>query len=244
LSSSTITTTVAIGTNYSIGSLIEYPSYAGYQAYPDQPDNSVLSVNASWQVPAANCTEVTKNIHALSAAWVGMFDFRNLEQIGTESNCFGNYPSYVAWYEFWPAQEYVQTINRYNVNAGDVMSAQVSYTPSSSFNYTLTITDQTQGWSVTANGTGGGNIEAEWIVEAPTNTQGEPYPLANFGSVVFFSCSMTVLYNGEATTSPITNEDNVYPIEMVNGATGDTLATILNLLSDGTGFEVTWQNNR
>ena len=124
------------------------------------------------------------------------------------------------------------------------MSAQVSYTPSSSYNYTLTITDQTQGWSRTITGSGGGNIEAEWVVEAPANSQGEPYPLANFGSVTFSSCSMTVLYNGKATISPITNEDNVYPIEMVNGATGDTLAIISNLSSDGTSFVVTWYNSQ
>ncbi len=68
--------------------------------------------------------------------------------------------------------------------------------------------------------------------------------IANFGIVNFSSCSMTVLYNGEATMSPITNEYNVCPIEMVNGAMGDTLATISNLTSDGTSFVVTWYNSR
>jgi hypothetical protein len=124
------------------------------------------------------------------------------------------------------------------------MGAVVSYTPSSNYNYTLTIMDQTQRWSKSVAGTGGGNIEPEWIVEAPVNAQGEPYPLANFGNVTFSSCSMTVLNNGIATTSPITNEDFVYPLEMFNGSTENTLATTSDLSNGGTSFTVTWNNSQ
>ena len=168
--------------------------------------------------------------------WVGIDDQSKIEQIGTSSNCEYGSPQYYAWYAFWPST-YSIYIN--NVNPGDIMVASVSYNPSS-FIYALSIHDVTNGWNgvtYTFTGHGGAPLEADWIVEQIHNPG--VYPLTNFSSVTFSSCSMTQTYNGETVNGPITNDDGVTQISMVD-INGNLMASTSDLSENGTTFTVTW----
>jgi hypothetical protein len=92
-----------------------------------------------------------------------------------QTDCSSGTPAYQAWYEMYP-----QNPVYYNdpVSAGDSFSASV--TTDGSGNYTLTISDTSQGWTETTPGSfQGENASAEAILESPSAA----YP--NFGTVPF-----------------------------------------------------------
>ena len=236
--STSTSTTITTGTGYTIMQINDH-SRAGYEAALNQ-GYGLKVVSASWIVPSASCNGGTSN-ELFSFMWVGIEDFTKIEQIGTRSDCFGSNPTYFAWYEFWPTQANSVTINQ--VSPGDQIQAQVSYSISTSI-YTLTISDQTQRWTKTFSGSGGQNLEPDWIVEAPVDSSGQQYPLADFGSVTFSSCSMTLIHNGQIIMAPITYNDQVFQVTMFDGNTNRILASPSSLSSDGTSFTVTWENSQ
>ncbi len=189
-------------------------------------DNAFSSVSSSWTEPTATCNDSGTE---LAFFWVGLdgYNSDSVEQTGTESDCSGGSPYYYGWYEMYPAAP----VNFTNpVAPGDSMSASVTV---SGDNYTLTLTDSTQGWTQTENETGSGlaNNSAEVISEAPiSSSSGRPFPLADFG---------TINYSGSTVNGTSMGSQNPTSITMV-ASSGDQLDSTSAM--DGSGdFSNTWQ---
>lgn len=186
-------------------------------------------VKGSWVVPTATCS---RRQTAYSSFWVGIDGdgTNSVEQTGTDSDCSRGTPTYYAWYEMYPAFP----VNLSNtVRSGDSMTAEVKYNSGSSF--TLTITNNTRGWTFTTNQSlsGAARGSAEWIAEAPSSNSGV-LPLANFGTVNFTACTA----NGVSISS------NPNPDEIVmTTSSGTVKAQPSGLGSGGQSFSVTWHHS-
>ena len=184
------------------------------------------TVSASWTQPSASCTGST----AYSSFWVGLDGDTSstVEQTGTDADCSGSTPQYYAWYEMYP--KFPTNLNK-PVQPGDQLSASV--TTDGRGNFTLTISDTTQGWTnqKTAKLRSAKLSSAEVIAEAPSSSGGV-LPLANFGTVSFTGASA----NGAALTSSTPNID---PITMQSGS---TVKAKPSGISNG-AFSVTWQHS-
>jgi peptidase A4-like protein len=180
------------------------------------------SVSSNWTEPSASCNGGTQ----YAAFWVGLdgYNSDSVEQTGTDSDCSGGSPDYYGWYEMYPADPVYFTNP---VSPGDSMSASVTV---SGTNYTLTLTDNTQGWTQTENETGSfSNSSAEVITEAPSSSEG-PLPLADFG---------TINYSGASANGSSMGSQNPTSITMV-GSSVDQLDSTSGI--DGSGdFSNTWQ---
>ena len=183
------------------------------------------SVSASWTEPTAKCSGT-----AYSSFWVGLDgDTSNtVEQTGTDADCSGSTPQYYAWYEMYPKFP----VNlKFTVHPGDHLSASV--TTNGSGQFTLTITDSTQGWSNTTNARlkSAKLASAEVIAEAPSSSQGV-LPLANFGTVSFSGAKA----NGSLLASSTPHLD---PITMQSGS---TVKAQPGSISNGS-FSVAWKHS-
>jgi hypothetical protein len=130
------------------------------------------TVSASWAEPYVSCNSTND----LMAPWVGIdgYGSSSVEQTGVATDCSSGAPVYQAWYEMYPAGPVYYS--NY-VAPGDQISASVSRSGTS---YTLTLTDNSQGWTrTTTQSLNAANASAEFIIESPTGA----YP--NFGSVYF-----------------------------------------------------------
>jgi len=130
------------------------------------------SVSASWTEPAVTCNSSDD----LYAPWVGIdgYGSQSVEQTGVATDCSSGSPNYQAWYEMYPDSP-VYYDNP--VQAGDNFTASVRR---SGTDYTLTITDNTAGWTQhVTKSYNGANSSAEFILESPTGA----YP--DFGTVRF-----------------------------------------------------------
>ena len=183
------------------------------------------SVSSSWTQPTAQCN----GDQTFSSFWVGIDGdgTNSVEQTGSEADCDGGAPTYFGWFEMFPAAPV-----EYNkpVAAGDAMSASV--TTDGNGNFTLTLTDQTQGWNeVTQQASQTAQLgSAEIIAEAPSSQNGV-LPLTNFGTVNFTAAQA----NGAPVGATATNE-----LTMVSG-NGAVEATPSDL-SGGQDFSVTWNS--
>ena len=198
------------------------PNWSGYVVTGS--DNAFNSVSSSWTEPTATCNDSGTEY---AAFWVGLdgYSSDSVEQTGTDSNCSGGSPAYYGWYEMYPAAPVYFTNP---VAPGDSMSASVTV---SGDNYTLALTDSTQGWTQTENETGSGlaNSSAEVISEAPSSLSG-PLPLTDFG---------TINYSGSTVNGTPMASQNPTSITMV-ASSGDQLDS--TSATDGSGdFSITWQ---
>jgi len=145
-------------------------------------------VHASWVQPAASCTTAG---HKYSSFWVGLdgYTSSSVEQIGTDSDCLKkNKPAYYGWFEMYPAPPVNLTGA---VTPGDSLTADVS---ANSTVFTLTLTDNTSGWTFSTTQTSIAQPNsAEWVAEAPAmcGRSCRVLPLANFGTVTFTNAGAT-----------------------------------------------------
>jgi hypothetical protein len=184
------------------------------------------TVSASWTEPSVSCSGT-----AYSSFWVGLDGDTSstVEQTGTDADCSGSTPQYYAWYEMYPKFP----VNFSNpVQPKDSMSASVTNTGSG--NFTLTITDNTRGWSKSINARlrSAKLSSAEVIAEAPSGSGGV-LPLANFGTVSFTNARA----NGSLLTSSTPGID---PITMVTSS--GTVKAQPSSISSG-GFSDTWHHS-
>jgi hypothetical protein len=163
-----------------------------------------------------------------------------VEQDGVEADCTNGSPSLFAWVETYPAPEEEivssDTEAPAPVEPGDVVVSTV--TEDSSSEYTFSMDDETQGWTVDAGqamptGYTGEDLTSEVITEATTEcsspTSCAIMPLTNFGKVAYTSAS----YNGATDYT----SSNTTPIELVqNGVLTDTVGA----LGTGGAFTVTY----
>ncbi len=196
---------------------------------------SVTDVKGSWIVPTVQAGTPSGSY---SSFWVGIdgYGSSSVEQIGTDSDMTSSGASYYAWFEFYPHPAYLVPIT---VRAGDVISAEVSY---SSRSFTVTIKDGTQTWSTSSKVNQAHRSSAEWIVEAPYS--GGVLPLADFGTVDFGHQYTNVPSTCYATISGITGDIGSFkyvPITMVTSS-GTVKASPSQLSSGGDSFTITWES--
>jgi hypothetical protein len=197
-------------------------NWSGYAA----TGGRFTSVSAAWTQPAVTCTAQD----TYSSFWVGLDGdgTQTVEQTGTEADCASGTAAYSGWYEMFPADPVTY---RNPVQPGDAMSASVTTTGNGTF--TLTLTDQTQGWNqVTTQTSATAQLgSAEVIAEAPSGAT--VLPLSNFGAVNFSAATV----NG----APIGSNADLSELTMVS-AGGVTEATPSALTGDNT-FSITWNSS-
>lgn len=192
----------------------------------DNTGSTYTSVSASWVQPTITCA---RRETSYASFWIGLDGdgSNSVEQTGSEGDCVRGTPTYYSWYEFYPAYP----VNYSNtVRPGDHFSSTVTSTGGGK--YTLVLTDSTQGWTHTTNGTAssGLNASAEVIAEAPSSSRGV-LPLAKFGTMTFSNATV----NGAALGTVPTPQK----ITMVSSST--TKAAVTNLTNNNT-FSVTWHH--
>jgi peptidase A4-like protein len=118
-------------------------SWAGYIALPKTAHGTFPNVDATFNVPSANCaiTPGPSPDGTDASQWVGLDGWTDgtIEADGISSDCEGTTPVYYGWFDMSPLDEVVSTMT---VSPGDAMQASVAYASGS---YTLTLTDITTG---------------------------------------------------------------------------------------------------
>ncbi len=204
-------------------------NWSGYAAY----DATFSHVEGDWTVPTANCAGVRGQQATVAAAFVGIDGFLSstVEQSGTDTDCIGTTPFYIAWYEFYPDRAVFLDQDTYPVDPGDQMHAEVSVSGTTA---TITLQNLSQPWTLSpAPNQSSSSFDfssAEWILEAPTNR------LTNFGNINFSNASAT----GDSTTGAIDDFTND-KITMVS-RNGRTTRATPSALSGGTTFSVTFNH--
>jgi Peptidase A4 family len=196
-------------------------NWAGYAA----DSGTYTGVSASWTIPAIDCSGGKTTYSAL---WVGLDGVDNsaLEQTGTEADCISGQEEYGAWWEVLPA-----AASPYNVTVreGDVMNASVTYIGNSDF--TMTLSDATQGWSKTTTHRGSSgfqNSSAEIISEA--TSVGGSIARITPGTVTFNDCLVDAaplaasdpeaITSPDSTVTPITNGGETFSATWGSGGIG------------------------
>ena len=233
---------------------------------------SVTDVKASWVIPSvASTCENTPNGYA--AFWTGIdgWTSNTVEQIGTDSDCVNlagtknATPTSYAWFEFYPQDAYL--IGNYSrsgaceldcVAPGDTISAEVKFsgTAATGFRFrgaslfTVTIKDETQGWTFTTSSTvpGAKQSSAEWIAETPygCDTSSGFCNLSDFGSVDYGESLTSIPNTSYATVAGVTKPlgsfgSSIQEAVMVSYSGDETMAQP-SPLEDGTSFTDTWEN--
>ncbi|MFF4186694.1 G1 family glutamic endopeptidase [Streptomyces sp. NPDC001691] len=152
-------TASAFGPNTSHGAQIKDSVWGGYVA-----QGSFGRITGSWVEPHATCTSAND----LFAPWVGIdgYGSQTVEQTGVQTDCSSGSPRLSAWYEMYPAEPVYWDDP---VFEGDSMTGTVVSDGGGS--YTLTLTDNTRGWTEhTTQYLGAQNVSAEAIIESPTQS--------------------------------------------------------------------------
>lgn len=237
-------------------------------------NGSVSDAKSSWIVPsvAGMCSSTPEGYVAF---WTGIDGWTSstVEQIGTDSDCVNltgtqtATPTYYAWFEFYPQDAYL--IGSYTssgecesdcVFPGDKISAEVKFTGSNtkgfrhrtSPTFSVTITDETRGWSFTTSSSVAGAEEssAEWIAETPygCGTSSGFCQFADFGTVdygdYFTGVASTTYATVNGTTAPIGSfGSSVQKAVMVTYPSGTTtMSEPSGLEGGGTSFSDSWLN--
>lgn len=199
-------------------------NWSGYAATGSS--GAYTSVTSSWTEPTVTCGSAT----TYSSFWVGLDGYSNsaLEQTGTEADCVDGQAVYGAWWEVLPEDS---TSYDDTVAGGDALSATVTYTGS---DFTMTLTDSTQGWTETtthAGSSGFENSSAEVVAEAP-EVDGSVAALSDFGTAKFTGSQA----NGS-------NLSTYSPTEIVmTNDSGSAVRAQPSSISGGT-FSVAWKSS-
>jgi hypothetical protein len=218
------------------------PNWAGYAAAADLDTSAidtVSDVKGTWVVPKA--TGDTADTYA--ADWIGIDGYltssRSVEQIGTESEWHSDGAEYYAWWEMYDSNLQPQQVIQMTIHPGDVMTAEVRWLSGNSFQLTMTDVTTRSTFSATkALGTVAQRSSAEWIHEAPSDSDGV-LPLAHTTPVTFSQCSATI--NG--VTGPIDDPSwQSAGIDLASETSGGSFLAVIAqtspLLASGTSFTV------
>lgn len=237
-------------------------------------NGSVTDVKSSWVVPSVTCAGTPDGY---AAFWTGIdgWSSNTVEQIGTDSDCVNlegtatGTPTYYAWFEFYPQDAYL--IGNYSntgvcesdcIAPGDTISAEVKFSGSTTSGvrhhrgsqFTVTITDETKGWSFTTSSTvaGAEQSSAEWIAETPygCDTSSGFCELSDFGTVDYgeYYADPSVANTSYATVAGVTGSivsfgSSVQEAMMVSYPSGAAMMAQPSSLQDsGTSFTDTWGN--
>ncbi len=134
-------------------------NWGGYVA-----TGSFSSVSGSWTEPHVTCNSSSD----LFAPWVGLdgYGSQTVEQTGVQTDCSSGSPVLSAWYEMYPAAPVYWNDP---VSEGDSITASV--VSNGGGNYTLTLTDNTKGWTEHVDqNLAAENVSAEAVIESPTQS--------------------------------------------------------------------------
>jgi hypothetical protein len=196
---------------------------------------SVTIASGLWWVPTLSPSAG----NAYSSIWAGIDGYANgtVEQIGTEHSWVNGAQQNYGWFEMYPGPAYY--IVGFTMAPGDLIGGRVEFIGNGVFqmtiiNYTRNIyTNIPTAYTTSSTAQ---RSSAEWIVEAPSSTQGI-LPLANFGRVFLNSCLARI--NG-VTAAVRSNFWQHTPIFMVTADGTAFKAAPSNLSPDGDDFNVTW----
>jgi hypothetical protein len=195
---------------------------------------SFNEISGSW---TATSPYGISNVTSADSCWIGIggVSSSDLIQVGTQNTISTNGQVFSsAFYELLPNVS--QTVPGVTVTPGDSMTA--SLTEVSSGQWTISITDKTDGQSYTSTVSyASSNSSAEWIEEDPSYSSRRQIPFDNFVMSVF-SGGTTSLND----TSDSIQSSNAQPITMVGSMTDQTLATPSAITADGFGFSVARNN--
>jgi hypothetical protein len=217
------------------------------------PEGSVTDVRGSWLVPQVTCG----NGGFPPLFWVGIDGYnqpnvKSPGQIGTGAVCGPKGPEYYAWYEF-PYQLGQQTIEGFEVKAGDVITASVHFNVNGG-TFTATIEDGAQSKTVESQEIPTARpSSAEWTVERLSfNNPVTPFDTTFFGeeplsilegsngsTPVTGTCYATV----GRKTGPISDFEHsqstaVFELTLTDVLTNASLAIPSALSPDGSSFYV------
>lgn len=161
------------------------------------------SISGSWTMPQVTCNTTND----LFAPWVGIdgYGSQTVEQTGVQVDCSSGSPVLSGWYEMYPAPPQFFSDA---VSIGDAFTGSV--TTDGAGNYTLTLTDNTKGWTEnTTQYLDAQNVSAEAVMESPSQS----YPSFNeldFSNVtvngqVFDTFSPQAMDSGSYTETALNN---------------------------------------
>jgi hypothetical protein len=214
-------------------------NWSGYAATANKP---FTYVHSTFVQPAITCPGVADQ---WTSNWVGLdgFNDQTVEQDGTFAHCGGagnTTPKYQAWYELYPAN----SVTVFNVKAGDIMDASVTYANSE---FSLTITDLTTGKTATdtAACSDCARSSAEWIVERPAlcNAAGTKCfltELADYGTTTMQGDEAQVTGGAVKGIAGFTNLP-IYMIDPIAGGGFQSLDGVSAL--SGKSFTATWERS-
>jgi Peptidase A4 family len=165
---------------------------------------SFTRITGSWTEPHVVC----RSDKDMFAPWVGLDGWGSptVEQAGVQTDCSSGSPVNTAWYEMYPAQPVYWNDP---VSEGDSMTATV--TSDGSGGYSLTLTDNTKGWTEHVDKTlQAGNVSAEAVIESPDQAYPE-LDSVRFSQVTVDGGSMgamapEALTSGGYTPGPMQND--------------------------------------
>lgn len=208
--------------------------------------NSVSYVSATWTVPSVTCIIFSgyqlDYLTSAASMWIGIDGYNSptVEQTGIEMDCNSGTPSYYVWWELYPdfASQYL-----FSVNAGDTITAHISYYPGTLYNPIKSLIFSIQDTTTGSSSYFSRQIEsswhrssAEWVVERPSFCSSGCYKyLSNFGTATFNSAQTSI----SGSTHGISG--NVYQITMKNSQ-GNNLAVPSSTYNSGESFHDYWYN--
>lgn len=206
-------------------------NWSGYAA--TSSGGTYSKVSSKWKEPPVNCSSGD----GIAVFWVGIDGYTSgtVEQDGTLAQCSGGSASYATWWEMYPSNS-VQIVGT-SVQPGDKIMSSVVRSGSS---YTLKVVDKTHSansFSLVQSCPSCQNSSAESIAERPSGGGGL-FPLPNYGTITFAK--------DKATSSSASGSISQFPndaITMINNS-GQTLASVGDLLKNGSKFVDTWHQRQ
>lgn len=198
--------------------------------------DQVRTIWGTWDVPKLK----PMPIDAYCSIWVGIDGWLNnfIEQIGTSHNWIDGKQHNFAWFSVYPNPPY--EIVDFPISEGDSISASVVYTRNgvyelqifnnTKFVFTTCPYECTQSYGLRSSG--------QWVVESFI-VQGQPKPLANFGTINFKECEATLGgYYGS-----ITDEAWAYRKMDLAEQSFHLKGTTSKVSDDGKSFSVEWKHS-
>lgn len=229
-------------------------NWAGYVATGSWNGAGFRYVQATFNVPSANCAKSTSGTTANPDTfddWVGLdgvgYNFgasSSVEQIGIYGQCVNGAPSYGAWWETYPHPEIPISLT---VSPGDAITASVFWDATRTAaqgQYHLVLTDVTTGQTFSQYEACAvascANSSAEVITEAPAIGTAT-LPLADYGIANYENLAVTDR-SGQRASFASSHWVNT-PVEQVN-ATGTTVLSEPGSLFGGQAFSTYWRGEQ
>jgi hypothetical protein len=228
-------------------------NWSGYVADASK-NRTYSSVHGEWNVPDVLACENVSN--TFSAFWIGLdgFGLSELNQEGTEQDCYyiggSYYTNYYAWSELLPNQPTEQQITGFAPNPGDYMYATQwignkagTRTNNGSGGYVwFYMNDMSQGvyaqFSTKLNGTYFDGKTVEWIMERPGLGGGSLAELSDYGSADMLNAQGFTTKGNWVNYSALGNLQRIWLYnDYVNGPDNNLLSSAADAGSSTISFQ-------